>query len=393
MKHSIFPLTLILLTMSSCYSQKQNILLQNYSTYKEILYEKESKGGQYASWKLSRIGEYDEAKQLFEETKNYSFDSGIKPFNFKLTNSVNFIDSISKHEQAIFINEAHHISQHRNFIRRILPALYKNGYRHLGMEAFNSKDSLINERGYPIKESGFYTKDPEYGELIRDAINLGFTIFGYETSKGKNGKEREIEQAKNIISKTIQKDKNAKILIIAGFDHIREDTLFRSWGKAMAGRFYEYSGINPITIDQVQFTPQFYEKNTNPLLKNKTFNISSTPLNSFKNPYSEKGFDFYIFHPHFKLKQSIKEWKYSFDRFPLYVHKEFIKPNENYLILAYDFNEYQNEKSTNRLIPKDIVSIKQKNRPLVLKQGKYFIEIINAKKEVIYSTTITHKLK
>jgi hypothetical protein len=262
------------------------------------------------------------------------------------------------------------------------------------MEAFNSNDTLIIKRGYPIKESGFYTRDPEYAELIRDAILIGFKIFGYEASSGKDGKEREISQAMNIFN-TIKIDSTAKVIIIAGFDHIREDTMLNSWGKAMAGRFLEFSGINPVTIDQVEFTPKYFDSNNNPIWKANQPNNSVIPINKenqFKNPYSVKNFDYHIFHPKTDFIDSIPMWKYSFGRTSYFVNEDFIKPVENYIILAYDFKEFVKEKrDTKRLIPKDIVSIKDKNKPLLLKPGKYYIEIINSSKELIYTKIINHK--
>lgn len=392
MKYMFF---LSIIIINSCYSQNENILLKNYSTFKEILQEIEIKGNQYASWELSRIGEYEEAKKIFEESKDYEFDE-IKQNqnNYHFYNAISVVDSISKNQRAIFINEAHHVSQHRNFIRYLLPILFNNGYTFLGMEAFNSKDTLITKRGYPIKESGFYTKDPEYAELIRDAILIGFKIFGYEAKRGENGKEREISQAENIYN-IIKADSTSKVLIIAGFDHIREDTLLKSWGKAMAVRFFEFSGINPITFDQVEFTTKFFDYNTNPIWKTINPINSVIPISengNFKNPYSTKMFDYYIFHPKPNLVDSIPIWKYSYGRTPYFVKENFINPNENYIIIAYDYAEFINEKkNTLQLIPKDIVSIKDNNKPLLLKPGKYYIEIINSSKKIIFSQTLTHK--
>lgn len=74
--------------------------------------------------------------------------------------------------------------------------MYQNGYQYLGLEALF--DSLINERKYPIQESGYYIKEPEFGNLITEALNIGYKLFSYEATKNKNGEEREIEQALNI---------------------------------------------------------------------------------------------------------------------------------------------------------------------------------------------------
>ncbi len=375
------------------YSQ-DNLLTKNYLTYSEIIQQKEKMGNQFTSWSLSKIGKYDEAKKVFEENRDIVFNLRDSVFpNISYHSAIEFIDSISQHERAVFINEAHHVSLHRNFVRRILPILYKNGYRYFGMEAFNSGDTLITKRGYPIKESGFFTKDPEYAELLRDAIKLGFNIFGYEAGIGKNGKEREIEQAQNIWN-YIKKDSLSKVLIYAGFDHIREDTCFRTWEKAMAGRFYEFSSINPLTIDQVQFTPRFYDYNNNPLI----YNIKDTILpliptfgdSLFKNPYSKKGFDYYIFHPQYDKFNLVPVWKTTFNRKQYLLDKYKFDVNESYLILAYDLDEYQSEKnSTERLVPKDIVSVDNGIiKPLLLSSNTYYLEVLNSKGEVIYSKNI-----
>jgi len=120
----------------------------------------------------------------------------------------------------------------------------------LGLEAI--ADSTINERNYAIQESSYYTKEPEYGNLISEARRLGFNLYGYEASEGKNGKEREIEQAKNI-KKFMQAHQNGKYIIHCGFDHVFENEV-KNWEKAMAGRLKEYTSIDPFTIAQVKFS-------------------------------------------------------------------------------------------------------------------------------------------
>ncbi len=248
----------------------------------------------------------------------------------------------------------------------------------------------------PIKKSGFYTKDPEYSELIRDAIELGFKIFGYEAGVGKNGKDREVEQAQNIWTH-IKSDSLSKVLIIAGFDHIREDTNFRRWGKAMAGWFFEFSGINPITIDQVQFTPFYHDFNNNPLIfATIDTSVSLIPTFSdslFENPYSVKKFDYYIFHPQYDKLNLVPIWKSTFNRKQYVFDKYKFNTSESYLILAYDLKEYQAENnSTLCLVPKDIVSVDDGIvKPLSLSSNEYYLEVLDSKGIVVYSKNIIVK--
>ena len=169
---------------------------------------------------------------------------------FKPTNAKDYIINRSKKERVIIINEAHNNSRHRVFTTSLLKDLYKNGYRYLGVEAL--EDTLINKRKFPNLESGsLYLHESQYSNLIKEALDLGFTLFNYEYTyvKGKTGKDREIEQAENI-AKMMALHPNDKFLIHCGYDHVNEGIPgIKSWEKAMAGRLSDRTGVNPFTID------------------------------------------------------------------------------------------------------------------------------------------------
>lgn len=163
----------------------------------------------------------------------------------------------AKNERILIINEAHHNAQHRAFTRSLLRGLYDAGYRYLGLEAL--WDEQINERGYPTLGSGYYIVEPEFGNLIYEALQMGYTLFGYEASEGKNGKEREIEQAENIRT-FIDAHPDGKVLVHCGFSHVFEGSV-PAWEKAMAGRLKEYTGIDPFTVNQERYTPKSKPEN------------------------------------------------------------------------------------------------------------------------------------
>lgn len=158
----------------------------------------------------------------------------------------------AKDERILIINEAHHNARHRAFTRSLLQGLYDAGYRYLGLEAL--WDEQINERRYPTINSGYYIKEPEFGNLLSEALQIGYTLFGYEASEGKNGREREIEQAENI-RKFMEKHPGEKVLIHCGFSHVFEGDA-GAWEKAMAGRLKECTGIDPFTVNQERYTPR-----------------------------------------------------------------------------------------------------------------------------------------
>lgn len=154
--------------------------------------------------------------------------------SFKKQDAKEYILNRSKIEKIIIINEAHHNIRHRVFTTSLLQGLYDNGYRFFGLEALS--DTLINKRKFPIIESGYYTKEPQMSNLLKEAIKIGFTLFQYEVKDGSNGKNRETGQAENI-AKLIKENPNSKFLIHCGWDHVNEGVPGdKSWEKAMAGR-------------------------------------------------------------------------------------------------------------------------------------------------------------
>lgn len=341
----------------------------------------------------SFAGDYRNALQVWDKgmtTRNYiptQTDSAI------LANSVRkdareYILSRSNTEQIIIINEAHHNARHRTFTRSLLEGLYKNGYRYLGLEAIF--DTAINVRNFATSETGYYTNEPEFGNLIHEARRLGFTLFSYEASEGKNGKEREIAQAQNIYA-FMQQHTKGKYLIHCGYDHAFEYEM-RNWEKAMAGRLKEYSKIDPLTIDQVKFSeksrPEYSHYFVSATKARSAFVLidkNHKPFNGINEP---KQTDIAVIHPLTGYENERPNWlaagkvKYSLPQ----------KKRMNYtypvLVMAYRENEFEQKG-----VPADLVELggKEINLPLYLKKGKYTIVIKNTAYEIVERFTVTAK--
>ncbi|TAG85701.1 MAG: hypothetical protein EAZ20_14415 [Bacteroidetes bacterium] len=166
-------------------------------------------------------------------------------------------------QQAIFINEAHHIAEHRLLTYDLLVKLRKKGYKYLAVEMFSNQDTLMNKRPYPIKNAISYADEPFYNNLVRRAKELGYTLVAYEEDEGEPDssfvnykdiiidnpqKQRDWTQAARLKERILKKDKNAKILVHAGYSHIYEKPTKHF--VAMAHYFNLITGINPLTIDQ-----------------------------------------------------------------------------------------------------------------------------------------------
>lgn len=292
----------------------------------------------------------------------------------------NYILERAKKEKILIINEAHHNPKHRTFTRSLLKSLYDNGYRYLGLEAIS--DTAVNERNYALQSSGYYTAEPEFGNLIYEAKKLGFVIFGYEASMGKNGKEREIEQAKNI-HEFMKLNTDGKYIIHCGFDHVYEGEV-RNWEKAMAGRLKEYSGIDPFTIDQVKLS-EHSKASRNHYFLNATEEkepfVLKSPDNTVFNALNEsKQTDILLIHPATEYKYERPAWIF-YDKKEYWIPEDRLKKYPSTVqIMAFRDQEYENEG-----VPTDIIELSSEktNKPLCLGHGKHTIIVRNNSYEVI----------
>lgn len=296
---------------------------------------------------------------------------------FKPITARQYIQEKASEEQIIIINEGHHLPLNRIFTQSLLQDLYNKGFRYFGAETLDHTDKELNQWGYPILRSGFYTFEPQYGELIRTALSIGFELFAYEANDDgtfRNGKEREIRQAENI-RKVLQKDPKAKILVHAGFDHIREDSIGGTWGKAMAGRLYELTGINPFTINQEILTERSKPELESPYLK--LVNVKEPTIfvaeeeKGFAGPPGFNAFDVRVFHPKTSYQQGRPDWMFNQERKPVVINKK-IKTAFPCLVFAYKANE-----DISQAVPVDVIELKNKEekKALALKKGKYKILI------------------
>jgi len=176
------------------------------------------------------------------------------------------IDANAEHAQIVMINEAHHVPQHRAFTIELLPLLWRKGFRYLAAETLTERDTELQQRGYPIRMSGYYTAEPVYGELIRTALRLGYHVIPYEGTAFRNAEERERTQAQNLADRIFKNDARAKVLIHAGYSHINESGSLAGT-TTLARRLTELTGVNPLTIDQTVKREQISAEYENPIYR------------------------------------------------------------------------------------------------------------------------------
>jgi len=272
--------------------------------------------------------------------------------------------NIGKKSKLLMFNENHFKPEHRVLLRLLLKSFYKEGFRYLALESLLEEDSILNRRGYPTSNSGFYIAEPNMASLIRDALVIGFKLIGYEDNNP-NSEKREINQAKNLYNKTFAQDSSSKVIVLAGHNHVYEEmNKNKVW---MAAHFNNLYGINPVTFSQTGVKG----KQNSWLEVVKNINTSRQPVDYliYNNINSSIGVG--------ATKITLSETTFS-----LGLPYELLKANRKYLLSIYLSDEYEDNKNA---IPIKNVLINgmQKEQSLNLPKGGYQYVIFDINRGVM----------
>jgi hypothetical protein len=170
-------------------------------------------------------------------------------------------------KQIVLINEAHHVPMHRAFTRRLARELRKIGYTYLAAETFNADIQgrvPLSAAGRTQFGTGTYTWEPGFAEFVNEAVADGWTLVPYEIewaptptptlSQAEQVREREQAQARQLIERTLGRDKNAKVLIHVGYHHLMKLTPEDKMPFVPMGELIRrLSGVPTLHVDQTQF--------------------------------------------------------------------------------------------------------------------------------------------
>ena len=201
----------------------------------------------------SFLGDQAEAVRLFDSLAD---DEGpVAPFDtaqlagLRVADAAETIVAAADTADVIFINEAHHVPQTRLLTLALLGPLRAKGFTHLAAETLSPFDSSLNARDYPVRATGYYSNEPLFGELLREARRLGYVLVPYEAVGSGSQDARETGQATNLRDRIFRDRPDARVLVHAGYAHINESGVLAG-AKPMAVRFREITGIDPLTVDQ-----------------------------------------------------------------------------------------------------------------------------------------------
>ena len=249
------------------------------------------------------------------------------------------------------------------------------------------------------------------GDLVRQALKLGYQVLPYEVGEYqmkdiihalKKGNAsineedpttqmnvRDLAQAKNIAT-VFEKDKDAKILVHAGFGHIREKKV-RFWFP-LAYKFQEITGIDPVTIDQVQMSEKGYRNIESPyygivsiekpsVFVKESGDVFVAPEYDLIQNKDKIFYDIQVFHPRTKYPVFKRpSWLLMNGyRKPVAIKKYLADSNCPCLVAAY----YENE-DVKRGVPVDLIEVKDASNSQALmlpKKQNYAVVIFDQEKK------------
>ena len=396
-------ITLISLVLTSICTA-QNVEVYSFSSQIETKISNDTVFWNYQTYAIefANIGEYRRNLEIEDVLKKSKLD---RIGNSKLPNTANvqylksfkavdakkkIIEEAKKH-RIIIINEEHNSPLNRVFINSLLPDLKKIGYSIYLSEGvsnsftLNKGDSLLNERKYPTLNSGFLLKEPQFGNLVRNALKNGYDVYGYDHPEDKTKTDfmerlqsRETGQAENI-KKILNKNPSAKILIHCGRGHLTE-TLTDSGFGFMGAMLKEKTGIDPFTINQARLLETSTESTANPYRVEIDRNPPKKPSvfinkqNEYFDTYpDEKPWDVVVYFPTTNYKNGRPDWLSLNKKNKAFnIPKDKISIEAPYLIFAYHKDE-----DIENTIPADILEIgkDEEQKYLILEKGKYILFI------------------
>jgi hypothetical protein len=111
--------------------------------------------------------------------------------SWQAADAADTIIALARDQRIVMVNEAHHDAHTRALTLALLPRLRAMGFTYFAAEALDEQDTSLMKRGYPVKSScSEYLREPLYGDIVREAIKLGYVIVPYD-SAGATPQDRE----------------------------------------------------------------------------------------------------------------------------------------------------------------------------------------------------------
>ena len=269
----------------------------------------------------------------------------------------------------LMINETHYWSQCRYQASKLLDSLRESGFNTIFLEGV-SNDKAINFVEDVENNISIFISDPTFGNFLKKAASLGFTIYGYDIqSVDIEIKGRSKLQAENII-KIINKKQLLKSDSRAIVYYGSQGKLFDNGRNSLVYQLKNKLEEKVLSIDQALLigSEEIVVKKKS-LAKNKTYLLRS---NELKN----RGCDYYLFESNSSYFTNAPDYVYDLGEFKVDIEKYFTP--EVSLISIYTKPLYGYS-----AIPIFTCSRESRRDNLKLSKGTYFVRRFNDNGQIV----------
>ncbi len=271
---------------------------------------------QYLSWYQTWVGDYAGARTSFSIVQKAAQDDAPSPLQgtqWRAESATSAIARLAKDRKAVFFNENHSYPLTRILTVQMLAALREQGFDTFAAETLYQSDMpALAKRGYAIPATGFYTEEPIYAEMVREALKLGYRVVAYEALSDATGDAREAEQARNLVRDVYDDHPQARLVVNAGYAHIQEQGKYLG-GAAMAQHFARLAGIDPLTVEQTMMIPHDNPASDHPWYREVVTKLAPKQpivfMDNAGNAWSlKKAYDLSVFFPEEMLQRGRPTW-------------------------------------------------------------------------------------
>jgi hypothetical protein len=206
---------------------------------------------QALGWSLAILGRDDEVRNLdvFPQFEPPASKLDYDQLELPTVPWRDGLRQIAADHRIVMLMEDHSASKHREFIEATLPVFQEAGFTHYAAEAIGPLDRSLAPRGYPNSRTGLYTSDPQFGNAIRRALDLNFTVLGYDFRPfTHDGRE---EFAATELARLFEPNANTRLVVHAGHAHVlKHETDAAAGGRWLAARLWDKTGLEPFTLWQ-----------------------------------------------------------------------------------------------------------------------------------------------
>jgi hypothetical protein len=277
----------------------------------------------------------------------------------QLSDAIAEIVRRARRTSIVILNEEHDSPRDRAFALEVARALRPFGYSLLAAEAFSSspdarqrmaKANAMLDAGYPRLSAGFYTKDPVFGDFVRQSLALGYRpiVYEYAPPKGSpppadNVAAREQGEADNLVAAIFNQKPAAKVLIYVGYSHAAEVPV--SGSEWMASRLKRMTVVDPLTIYKTTLSPSAFDSKGRALytaLRPRFDRRSVVPkLNGKPLRFGDLGaaVDLQVVHPPERSVRGRPDWLLAMGRKVVPVPADLMPRSGRVLVQAFLDNE------------------------------------------------------